>query len=151
MQKVNIQPFYFIGISIRTINENGQAAQDIPMLWDRFMKEGVAEKIPNRIDQEMLSLYTNYDGDHTMPYDTVIGCRTSSIDNIPEGMVGFKFEGGAYQKYSGKGDLMQGLVIKMWHSIWEQSLNRKYTADFEVYGAKAQYPNDAEVDIYVAI
>ena len=96
MQKVKIEPFKLIGISIQTSNENGQSAQDIADLWGRFRSEGVAEKIPNKMDRTVFSLYTNYQGDHTKPYDTIIGCKVSSLDVIPEGMIGKSFNGGSY-------------------------------------------------------
>ena len=60
------------------------------------MSEGIAEKIPNKIDQSILSIYTNYEGDHTQPYDTILGCKVSSLQEIPEGMVGQSFNGGTY-------------------------------------------------------
>ncbi len=30
-------------------------------------------------------------------------------------------------------------------------MDRAFTADFEVYGEKAQNPSDAEVDIFIAV
>ncbi|MFT6810883.1 MAG: putative transcriptional regulator YdeE [Saprospiraceae bacterium] len=38
-----------------------------------------------------------------------------------------------------------------WLEIWQQDLNRVYSADFEIYGEKAQNPQDVEVEILVAI
>lgn len=35
--------------------------------------------------------------------------------------------------------------------LWNSDLPRKYTADFEIYGEKAQNPENAEVDILVAV
>ena len=96
MQRVTIKPFQVIGITVNTTNENGQSAQDIGQLWETFMSEGIAEKIPNKIDQSILSIYTNYEGDHTQPYDTILGCKVSSLQEIPEGMVGQSFNGGTY-------------------------------------------------------
>ena len=70
MKQTTIKSFKVIGVSVRTTNENGQSANDIQALWDKFMSEGVANKIPNKIDGEILSIYTNYESDHTKPYDT---------------------------------------------------------------------------------
>jgi len=74
-----------------------------------------------------------------------------SLDNIPEGMTGKSFEGGTYAKLSTKGDIMQGVVGNKWSEIWAMDLNRAFTADFEVYGAKAQNPSDAEIDFFIAV
>ena len=50
-----------------------------------------------------------------------------------------------------KGSLNEGVVYQTWDKIWKSDLNRSYTADFEVYGKKAQNPENAEVEIFVAI
>ena len=151
MQTVKIAPFKLIGLSVRTTNVAGQSAQDISALWGKFMSENISAKIPNKINDSILSLYTNYEGDHTMPYDAMLGCRVDSLDEIPEGMVGQSFEGGEYSKFVAKGDLNQGVVYGAWERIWGTNLNRKFTSDFEVYDEKAQNPTDAEVDIFVAV
>jgi predicted transcriptional regulator YdeE len=43
MRNQKIQKFSVIGISVRTTNENGQAGQDIPALWQKFMSENVGQ------------------------------------------------------------------------------------------------------------
>lgn len=151
MQTTEIKPFQVIGISVRTTNENGQAASDIGLLWERFMTEGILQKIPHRINDDILSIYTNYESDHTRPYDTILGCKVSSLDSIPDGMVGQAFAGGTFAKFIAKGDMTKGTVYRTWGDIWSTDLNRLYTADVEVYGEKASNPANAEVPIYVAV
>lgn len=151
MEKVTIEPFKVIGISVRTTNENNQAAKDIGDLWGRFINDKVLEAIPDKIDNTVYSIYTNYESDHTKPYTTILGCKVKNLDTIPVGMVGKSIKGGSYVKFSTKGDLMKGLVINKWFEIWEMDLNRLFTADFEVFGEKAQNPADAEIDILIAI
>jgi predicted transcriptional regulator YdeE len=151
MKIMTIEPFTIIGISVRTINHEETAAKDIGGLWNKFITEGIASKIPNKIEESIFSIYTNYESDHTKPYDTILGCKVSSLDEIPEGMVGQAFEGGNYTQFIAKGNLTQGVVYNTWNEIWNQDLNREFTADFEVYGEKAMNPEDAEVDIFVAI
>ncbi|MGR3856953.1 GyrI-like domain-containing protein [Chryseobacterium indologenes] len=151
MNKVKIEPFKVIGIAVRTTNENGQAGKDIPVLWEKMISKNIVNSIPNKIDNTIYSIYTDYEKDHTKPYTTVLGCKVENLDNIPEGMVGYTFDGGEYLKFITKGDLSKGLVINEWIKIWEMDLNRTFTADFEVYGEKAQNPSDAEVDIFIAV
>lgn len=151
MTTVTVNQFHLIGIAVRTTNEQNKAANDIPMLWDRFFKEDVLNQIPNKVCTAVYSLYTNYEGDHTMPYTTIIGCEVADLSVIPEGMVGQTFETDKYQKTTVKGDLTQGLIINEWEKIWSENWDRKYSADFEVYDEKASNPHDAEVSIYVAI
>lgn len=151
MNNVKIEPFKVIGIAVRTTNENEQAAKDIPVLWEKFMQENVLENIPNKIDSTIYSIYTDYEKDHTKPYTTLLGCKVESLDNIPEGMIGKSFDGGDYIKFTAKGNLAEGLVIDEWAKIWNMDLGRAFTADFEMYGEKAQNPSDAEVDILIAV
>lgn len=151
MEKVKIEPFKIIGIAVRTTNENGQAAKEIAELWDRFMNENVPDAIPNKTDHTVYSLYTDYDGDHTQPYTAILGCQVNNLDTIPEGMVGKSFSGGNYVKITARGDLTKGLIVNEWSKIWELDLERRYTADFEVFGEKAQNPTDAEVDFFIAV
>ncbi len=151
MQTTAIKPFMVIGIKVKTSNLNGQSAQDIGKLWAKFMSEDIAAQIPAKTSDEIYSIYTNYEGDNTQPYDTILGCKVSSLDNIPKGMIGQSFEGGQYEKFVCVGDLAQGAVYGTWEEIFAKGLNRTYVADFEVYGAKAQNPNNAEVDIFVGI
>ena len=151
MQKVNIEPFKIIGISIRTTNQNQQANKDIGELWTRFIDEKILTKIPNKISDEIFSLYTDYVSDHTKPYTTILGCKVKNLHTIPNGMVGTSFEGGNYIKTKAKGDITKGLILHHWSKIFEMDLNRNYIADFEIYGEKAQNSSDAEVDFYVGI
>jgi predicted transcriptional regulator YdeE len=145
------EKFSVIGISVRTTNENGQAGQDIPALWHKFMTEGIAEKIPNKSDNAIYCIYTEYEKDHTKPYTTILGCKVDSLDSVPNGMVGKTFDAANYSKHIAKGSLLQGIVFNEWTKIWNSDLNRTFTADFEVYGVKAQNPENAEVDIFIAI
>mgnify|MGYP000996674423 CR=1 FL=1 len=151
MEKVKIEPIKVIVISVRTTNENNQAATDISQLWQQFLGNGLIEMIPNKVDAAIYSIYTDYEGDYTKPYTTFLGCRVTDFSEIPEGLTGRSFKGGTYEHSPVRGDLMKGLVIKHGEKIWQADIDRAYTADFEVYGEKAQNPSDAEVDFYIAL
>jgi predicted transcriptional regulator YdeE len=146
MQKIDI-----LGISVRTSNNNEEAARDIPALWNRFITEELAGKIPNKVDETIYCLYTDYEKDHTTPYTTVLGCAVSTLTDIPEGMVAKSIEVANYQKNTAKGNLNEGVVFNEWVKIWNSDLDRAYTTDFEVYGLKAGNMENAEVDIFIAI
>lgn len=150
MKKVTIEPFMIIGIWVRTTNENNQAAKEIGDLWGKFMSQNVLDAIPNKIETTIYCIYTDYESDHTKPYTALLGCKVSSLDSIPDGMIGKTFVGGNYVKLSAKGNLMNNLIINKWIEIWSMDLNRAFTADFEVFGEKAQNPNDAEIDFLIA-
>lgn len=151
MGNQTIQKFHIIGISVRTTNENGQATQDIPALWNRFMTEEIAKQIPNKIDNSVYCIYTEYEKDHTKPYTTILGCKVENLNTMSKGMVGKTIEEAAYTKHTAKGNILQGSVFNEWTKIWNSDLDRTYTADFEVYDERAQNPENAEVDIFIAV
>ncbi|SDM92992.1 GyrI-like domain-containing protein [Kriegella aquimaris] len=151
MEKINIEPFKVIGISMTTSNERVQKTQDIAKLWGHFIAEKISEKIPNKIDNSILSIYTHYESDHQGIYDTILGCRVSTLNVVPDGMVGESFGGGAYMRFVSKGDFTKGAVYNTWTEIWNSPLHRIYSADFEVYGEKSKDPTSAEIDIFVAV
>lgn len=143
--------FTIIGIAVRTTNEHGQSGMDIPDLWQKFMSEGIMEKIPSRTSNDIYCIYTAYEKDHTRPYTTILGCKVENVDHVPEDMVLKHIGSGNYEKILVKGDLSKGIVFEEWTRIWNSDRARTFTADYEVYGAKAQNPQDAEVEIYLAV
>ena len=145
------ETFHIIGIDTRTSNQEGKAAQDIPALWNHFMSQNLMEKIPNKIGAEIFCIYTEYEGDHDLPYTALLGCKADNLDNVPEGMRGMTFTTQKLEKYTAKGNLQQGAVWRKWLEIWEEEIDRTYSFDFEVYGEKAQNPEAAEVDIYISV
>lgn len=151
METTRKKAFNIVGIAIRTSNNNGEAARDIPELWAKFWAENVMAEIPNRTDDTIYCVYTNYDGDYTKPYTTILGCRVNSIGHVPDELISLSIPAAEYAAFSAKGDLMKGIVFNKWTEIWNSDLNRAYTADFEVYGEKTKQMDNAEVDIFIAL
>lgn len=139
-----------VGIECRTSNAADRGPHDIPMLWDRFTKEGVFLKIPNRASDEVIALYYDYESDHTQSYTFVIGCKVNSFGDIPEGMVYKIIPGGSYALYRAVGDYPASL-IDTWGEIWGSALNRSYTGDYELYGEKFQVGVPKEVEVMIAL
>lgn len=148
---MNIQKFCVIGISVRTTNENKQSGKDIPELWNKFIAEEISTKISNKVSEEIICVYTDYEKDHTKPYTTILGCLVNNLDAIPEGMTGKIIEGINYKKFTAKGNLAEGIVINEWIKIWNSDLERIFTSDFEIYSEKAKNQENAEVAIFIAI
>lgn len=151
MNTKTIEKFHIIGLAIRTTNQNGQSAHDIPKLWETFFTENIRDQIPNKIDTSIYCVYTAYEKDHTTPYTTILGCKVENLSQIPESMVAITVEQAAYTKYVAEGNLAEGIVYNQWLKIWEADLPRAFTTDFEVYGKKAENPEQAEVEIFIAI
>ncbi|RZK43891.1 MAG: AraC family transcriptional regulator [Pedobacter sp.] len=146
-----IEEFHIVGISVRTTNEDGKSGIDIPKLWEVFLSENIADKIPNKIDSSIYCLYTDYEKDHLHPYTTILGCKVENLSAIPASMVGKTISSGQYETIPIKGELSEGLVFKEWQQIWASDRARAYTTDFEVYFAKAPEDGQNEVEINLAI
>lgn len=151
MKPTKIESFTVIGIKVRTIND-GSAAKDLPKLWERFMSEQIFENIPNKLNQSIYCLYTNYEGDHTNPYDAILGCKVSSINDIPKGMISHTVPSSLGAKFVAKGSIINGeAVINTWFDIWKSDLDRSFQTDFEVYDERSRNIENAEVDIYISL
>jgi len=144
--------FKIIGISTRTTNKDNIAQQDLGKLWGQFYSENIFEKIPNKLSNEVLTIYTDYKSDFTEDYTTIIGILVSTLDEIPSGLIGREFQAENFQKFTAKGEIPNA-VVNSWIDIWQRDkeLKRKYSYDFEVYGDKSQNGENSEVDIYIAI
>ncbi|QNF32462.1 AraC family transcriptional regulator [Adhaeribacter swui] len=145
-----LDEFYIIGISVRTANANGQAQADIGALWSRFFNQNIISQIPDKVNNDLYCVYTDYESDYQGPYTTVLGCKVQSLQNIPDGLSGIPIPAANYQVYTSQGKLPD-CVGQTWHYIWQHTQNRKYTADFDVYGPEAQNPEAAIVKTYLSI
>jgi predicted transcriptional regulator YdeE len=122
-----------VGIEVRTSNQDGQAAKDIPVLWERFHKEGIKEKIADKVSETVYGLYTKYEGDHTQPYSLIVGCEVNSTPvELAEGCTVYETEASSYACIPAVGDFPTG-VIQAWEQVWNSDLKRTFTTDLEVY------------------
>jgi predicted transcriptional regulator YdeE len=143
--------FKIIGISVRTTNKDNQSQQDLTNLWGQFYAQNIFDRIPNKVSENVLSIYTDYKSDFTDEYTTIIGVPVSTLDEIPNELIGREFNADNFQKFIAKGE-MPNAVLNVWLDIWkkDKELDRKYSYDFEVYGQKSQNGVNSEVDIYIA-
>ncbi len=136
-----LEEFTVVGI---TVNEDHKAERALKTLWNTFYSENIINKIPQKLGDEIISLYTDYEKDHTRPYSVVLGHKVKSTAVIPDGMVSKTVPASKYAVFHVEGTIPQD-IIKAWVWIWDSNLQRTYTGDFEIY------KNPQEVDIYVAI
>jgi predicted transcriptional regulator YdeE len=142
--------FKIIGISIRTANANGKAMTDIGKLWEEFFSKDISGFIPNKIGNDIINLYTDYESDHTSEYLTILGHKVSSLKNIPKGMIGKDIPKSRYALFESTGKLPE-VVVRTWSEIYAVPLKRNYKADFDVYGEKASDPNNAIMETFVSV
>ena len=152
MDTLTIEEIYLAGISLpfKTTNENGQSVTDCGSLWQKFEKEDCVSQIPGKLDGSVYAVYHEYEGDHTKPFSYFIGCRVEPAITLPDGMVTLRIPAGNYKKITARGK-MPDCIAGAWKEIWNSSLQRKFTTDFEVYDERSKDWQDAEVDIYLSV
>ncbi len=145
-----LEAFHVIGIFVRTTNVHNKALKDIGDLFGNFMGQHIMGKIPDKISDDIYCVYTDYESDYNGPYTAIIGCKVSSLNNIPPGLIAKTIPDSKYEVYKSTGKLSISLA-KTWEGIWNADINRRYSADFDIYGEKAKDYENAAVDTYVAI
>lgn len=149
---VELPESHVVGPTIRTCNNDPECGQQIGGLWEKFMKTGMGESIPDPIFEPYTcyGLYYNYDFS-SMEYDMMTGCETSGT-TVPEGMDFITIPAGKYAKFSTQGDIVQA-VIDAWNEIWDRkdlAAQRAYTVDFEAYLPSEDMKN-TKIDLYIAL
>ena len=139
---------FFIGLELRTNNKECLSA--MPAHKDRFFEENISSKIPNKVNGDILALYTDYEGDHTKPYSWILGCEVSSLDKIPKGLVGKVIPESNYAVFTTQGKFPQGLIAA-WQAIWQSNLHRSYTSDFEIYHSDFDPQINPQIKVYISV
>ena len=139
---------YFIGLELRTDNE--KCSLEMPAHKDKFFKENTLAKIPNKINGDILAVYTDYEGDHTKPYSWILGCEVSSLNDVPEGLVGKVIAPSQYAVFTTQGAFPHGLIA-VWQEIWKSNLKRSFSTDFEIYRSTFDPEKNPEVKVYIAL
>lgn len=151
MNNQSIKKFNVIGISVRTTNENGQSSKDIEALWGKFWGKEIQKQIPNKVNDDIYAVYTDYETDFNGPYTLVIGLPVSSLESIPEDFVGITIEKDVYKKIVSKGKMPEA-VLATWMEIWQNNdLKRTYNADFTIHGKKYFDEDNAEVETFISV
>ena len=150
MITTELEAFHVIGIFVRTTNTGNKSLQDIGNLFGQFMGTNIFKKIPNKLSGDIYCVYTDYESDFNGPYTTIVGCKVSSLTDIPTGLIAKTIPAAKYQVYTSTGKLSVSLS-KTWEGIWNTKIDRRYSSDFDIYGEKARDFENAEVDTYVAI
>ncbi|MES1181934.1 MAG: GyrI-like domain-containing protein [Flavobacterium sp.] len=152
MSLTEIPSFTLTGLALKTktFNANNQSAIDCGSLWQQFEKGNYADKIPGKLDNAIIAVYYNYEGDHTKPFSYFIGCRVAPGSAVPEGMDSLTIERATYQQIIAQGK-MPDCVANAWREIWLSDIKRAYIADFEVYDERSHDWGNAVVDIFIGV
>jgi predicted transcriptional regulator YdeE len=149
--------FIVAGIAARTSNAQEMTAGGIiGKQWARLVQEVVLEKIPNKLDQSIVAVYTDYDSDKDGEYTYLLGARVKSDAGLPAGIVAKRIPGGRFAVFTTAKGSAHKVVPETWMRI--NSLpksapggDRVYRADYEIYDERARDTQNMEADVYIGI
>ncbi|HAA11152.1 MAG TPA: hypothetical protein DCE41_05385 [Cytophagales bacterium] len=139
--------FTVVGYSTRI---DPAAPHTVDAHWERFRAENPIEQIEHRINDDIWAVYFNYEGDHTQPYDLLIGYRVEQSLPATKNLSIVTVPANYYAMFFAQGKLPDA-IQETWLTIHTSGLDRIFQVDFEVYGRFAQDPSDAEVPVYISV
>lgn len=133
-------PVVIAGLSIHTSND--KAFKDIPAHWSRFFSEQMLAQIPDRINDEVYAVYTEFDripenstDVANLGYTFVIGAAVSSTSRLKAPLVSTVIPAAkraVFPVQPAQPDEVGG----QWQKIWQmQDLPRIFAPDYEHYAA----------------
>ena len=128
-----IDGFSVVGLSMITSNET--ASEEINALWQNFFEQSVGQDVPNRVDDVIYAVYSDYEGDHTKPYRLTIGYKIEGAAQMKDYLYHVEVQGADYAMMGAIGEQPKAL-IETWTAVWQSDLDRKFETDFEVYGKR---------------
>jgi predicted transcriptional regulator YdeE len=141
--------FDVVGVPLRTSRERQK--EEIPSHWQRFLVNDRASAIPDRLDDSLLGVYTEYEAPpSSMEYSLTVGCRVSAESAAEEGMVRIRVPESSYAVFALEGPFPEALV-DAWEWVRNSDLPRIWTADFEDYRFRAGLAADPNVVLNVAV
>jgi len=150
IETIELPAFYAAGITVRTINQNGQSRKDMMALWNRFMGDNLLQQITGRASDDIYCFYTDYESDYMGHYTALLGCKVNSLAAAPGSFSGITIPAGKYQVYSLAGDPLHS-ILDAWQEIWASDADRAYTCDFDLYSVNSRNFQETEVKIYLSL
>ena len=92
--------FQVIGIEARTNNsQEATGGGAIPKQWQRLFMENLLGQIPDRLDQSIIAVYSDYASDANGDYTYVLGAKVKPGTKAPNGMVAVSIPAGKYLEF----------------------------------------------------
>ncbi|MCM3240114.1 effector binding domain-containing protein [Heyndrickxia oleronia] len=149
--------FTFMGINTRTMNAIEVTPEGvIPSMWEKYYTGEIAAQIPNQVNpQHTIALYSNYESDVSSEYDFSIGTEVEEPNQSSNDFVIKTIPASNYAVFTTNQGKFTEIVPMAWIDIWKwfetSGVERTYTGDFELYDERCVDPDQAVVDIYIAI
>lgn len=133
-------PITVAGISIRT--SNIKAFEEIPMQWKTFFENQILSAIPDRVNDDIYAVYTEFDNlpksaedIYSLGYSFIIGAAVTRTDRLPSTLVSTVVPATKRAVFPIE-QAKPELVGAEWQKIWQmQDLQRTFESDYEHYSA----------------
>ncbi|MED4570009.1 GyrI-like domain-containing protein [Brevibacillus agri] len=146
------------GLKIRTTNEAECGANGkIGPLWHRYYEQGYPARTPGQKEPGVVyGVYSDYASDEQGAYSLLVGVEVEAGGELPAELTVKTIPAATYAVFTTRVGPMVEIIQEAWARIWawsqESGVKRTFVADFERYdGVRCADPNQAQVDIYVAI
>jgi predicted transcriptional regulator YdeE len=140
------QAIHVIGLELRTSNQ--VAAQSIPAFWECFMAQGVLQRLPNKMSDDIWAVYTHFEQagvNNEGLYSLIIGAQMPVDSEVPAGLVRAVLPAShkaVFEAQTGRPDS----VPDVWQTIWaNHDLKKTFIADAE------RYASSGEIQIWVGV
>jgi predicted transcriptional regulator YdeE len=148
--------FDFIGISTRTTNAAELSGNgEIPKLWQRLFTDGVLNAIPERADNQIVAVYTDYASDALGEYTYLLGSKVKPGTKAPAGMVAITVPAGKYLEFVTEKGQGGQVVSAAWMQIYgyfqdPAHARRSFKTDYETYEPPSD-PNSIQGHIFIGV
>ena len=152
-----LDAFDVVGIAVRTSNQQEMGpGGKIPQAWAQLFRGQILDRIPGKIDGNIIAVYCDYESDKDGAYTYLLGARVAPGTAVPGDLSYWRVPAGSYAVFTTERGAMPQVLIDTWMHIWnldptQPGGNRAYQADFELYDERSRDPNDAQVDVYIGV
>jgi predicted transcriptional regulator YdeE len=149
--------FNVVGVAARTQNADENSGNGkIGKIWQTFLGQNLAAKIPNKVGVDLIAVYSDYETDHTGHYSYLLGLPVSSVVHLSAKLAVKHIAAGRYAVITSKRGPVSEVVPEVWRRIWSMSPRelggtRAFLADYEIYDQRAADPANTQIDVYVGL
>jgi AraC family transcriptional regulator len=152
------EPIEVIGISMRS--KVGSTHPEITQLWQRYMKEGISGRIPNKRSP---SVYygVSYDDDKSdRSFSYMAGEGVTTLEKLPEGLERHQIPAIKYVVFKVEAKTSDAFpeaitnAMRYIYDTWLPNSGHKRAegvGEFELYEERSHRKENAEMDIYVPV
>ena len=128
---ISKESFPIIGVELKTTTHDGRNLVEIPRFWQKVIKEGQIDKIPNKkFKGTVLGICMDFKPEGRFSY--IIGSEVSSTVNTPGNMVCRTIPAATYAVFTARGKMPGSIQVGDPGVFW----HRFYPGYFQIYSPR---------------